>query len=85
MKNDIPTAEDFLHNYPWIPMYEEVKEVMIAFAKLHVKASLEAAANNVKTKEKRKTIRASHGSEIHTIIIVDKDSILNAYPENLIQ
>ena len=52
-----------------------VVDQMIAFAKMHVKAALESGAGKAKTK-------------IHYIvdkIIVDKDSILNAYPDSNIK
>lgn len=51
---------------------EEIKEMLIEFAKLHVKAALEAAADTTdpRTNEERD--------------FDDCDIILNAYPENLI-
>ena len=54
----------------------DLHELMIEFAQLHVKAALEAAANNAETKEE-----AFYGvDEIYYTKIVDRESILNAYP-----
>ena len=49
--------------------------MMIEFAKLHVKAALKAACNNVEV--------ICDGSEVFQAI--DDDSILNAYPSNNIK
>lgn len=50
-------------------------EKAVEFAKLHVKAALDAAAENATTKVNNES----------TSIIVDKDSIRNAYPDELIK
>lgn len=81
-KNKIPTAEDFLDNYEdeyfagavfgeFAYKKEQVVKAMIEFAKLHVKAALEEASNNVKV----------DFSE-DFLIGVNKTSILSAYPLN---
>ena len=63
------------------------QEVMIEFAKLHVKAALEAAAEKVKLKEFRiiPQDQDSVSNDMGDIYGVDKQSILNAYPEHLIK
>jgi len=55
---------------------EDVSKKMIEFAKLHVKAALEAASGKAE-------LEGDEGSDF-SYISVDKDSILNAYPlENI--
>lgn len=85
--NNIPTAEEFIKQYfdskhpvlcsirtaTGLPI-DEVKTFMTEFAKLHVKAALEAA-------DKRAENEFAENAWEN---IVDKDFILNAYPENLI-
>ena len=73
MENKIPTAEEFAwsqeEDFKTIlaeANYQEVYNLMIEFAKLHVEAALESVAEN--TKE-------WHGN--HGML---KQSILNAYP-----
>jgi len=68
--NRIPTAEEFLMSKvetrsKW------VTDIMVEFAKLHVKAALEAAADKAELNEMTMT--------------PDVKSILNAYPETLIK
>jgi hypothetical protein len=79
----IPTAEEFL-NLKGVPYREGIKNhlgnyispnELIEFAKLHVEQALKAASENAETKACWYT---DHDEE------VDKDSILNAYPLNLI-
>ena len=65
----IPTAKEFYKakcNEDRFLSSMNIEDYLIEFAKLHVKAALEAAAENVWSK-------------------VDKDSIRNAYPEELIK
>lgn len=80
----IPTAEEYAHEYFKHTLDATrntnrergeviVQEYLINFAKMHVKAALEAAVDNVDLLE-------GLGS-----IIVDDDSILNAYPEENIK
>lgn len=59
-----------------------VRAAMIAFAKLHVKAALEAAAEKAEMKPYPYNGCSECGRDDMDI---DKKSILNAYPENLIQ
>lgn len=110
-QNKIPTAEKWLLNHKQLSKHDvaeydeggylgvndnKLYEIMIEFAKLHVKASLEAAY------EKAKVVLVENCDD-HTPYWgpcvtcgrydnpmipsneVDKESILNAYPENLIQ
>ena len=83
----VPTAEDFLQDHHQISHFyddktnnmvcfsDDVQKAMIEFAKLHLKAQEEAILQNVTT------INEPHWSgEQEDDIIVDKDSILNAYP-----
>lgn len=79
----IPTAEEVLklhynmdRDEDGHPVYYEwsAKDAMIAFAKLHVEAALKEASEDVDTE-----ILCQHGYGM-----VDKNSILNAYPlENI--
>lgn len=73
--NTIPTAGEFFNKRLAAVTQEEcngkspMMQVMIEFAKLHVEAALKAATENVEyTKD-------SAGNDM-----VDKESILNAYP-----
>lgn len=89
--NKIPTAEEFIKNYVRssdgystnvVIDIEDAIEFAKEFAKLHVKAALKTAANKATvTPIDHKEI--SEGS-FRPIWGVDDDSILNAYPENLI-
>ena len=73
-ENEIPSAEDYLKNSHATGMAfnrKAIQEVMIEFAKLHVKAALEAAAEN---------------AELNEITMTpDVNSILSAYSEELIK
>ena len=70
----VPTAEEILNKH-LIPA-----NAMIEFAKLHLKAQEEAILNKAKTIE---ICYGNTGSE-YCDIIVDKKSIINAYPiENI--
>lgn len=71
--NSIPTAEEMEQSGE----YESYQQMMIAFAKAHVKAALEAAAEQAKAKENPQDYGSGE-------IWIDKKSILNAYPENKI-
>ena len=88
--NKIPTTEELFKKYKILYHFEEgspeylidkedFKTAIIEHTKLHVKAALEAAseeaiANHIESWGQRT-------GEIE----IDKDSILNAYPENLIK
>ncbi len=87
--NNIPTAEEILKQYNRHPYgctcgcewrnFVAMKE----FAKLHVKAALEAASEKAKY-DGGGTF--NNGDYLQSIpITVNKESILNAYPENLIK
>jgi len=84
----IPSAEEFLEkeNLPDSLSGGTLKYAMIEFAKMHVEAALEAAAENVGMK---KECGCKTESECYAVIccdtVIDKESILDAYPENLIQ
>ena len=100
--NKIPTAEEFLKENANDISYEEgqmfaadvTPDILIQFTKLHVKAALEAAAENAEiekrtflnsgSEEYGSFIENEHDTKKHRFVIY-KDSILNAYPENLIQ
>lgn len=90
MKNNPPTAEEFIkEGVEGCPLRdiinnlndEEIIEIMIDFAKLHVKLALEAAANNA---DLYPNSNCYGEGGYCTNTRVDKDSILNAYPlENI--
>ena len=74
----IITAEEFSENYSWTccPEKSQVLEAMIEFAKLHVTKALETASENGEVEE-----HYSNPYDQESLIhIVNKDSILNAYP-----
>lgn len=95
MSNEIPTAEEFLQNHHQISHFyndetdkmccfsDDVHKAMIEFAKLHVKAALEKAAENA-TVTPIDHEEISEGS-FRPIWGVDENSILEAYPEDLIK
>lgn len=74
--NNIPTAENFFKEYDKasIPMFPYIYQAMIAFAQLHIKAALVAAADNAELRTEN-----MGSSEFQTV--VDRNSILNAYPK----
>lgn len=91
MSNKIPTAEESIKNYVRssdgystnvVIDIEDAIEFAKEFAKLHVKAALEAAGNKA-TVTPIDHEEISEGS-FRPIWGVDDDSILNAYPLNLI-
>jgi hypothetical protein len=71
---NIPNAGDFFDKR-WMAN-STIHDIMLEFAKLHVKAALEAASN--------KATLDGVGLESSGYERVNKDSILNAYPETLI-
>lgn len=76
--NKIPTAEEFFNECEL--EYKSIEDRAIEFAKLHIKAALEAASKNAKTYIE--TYSSPHYDEWDAEI--DKNSILNAYPiENI--
>ena len=84
--NKTPTAEEFLKDKTQFGTYgnmykrEDVSKKMIEFARLHVEAALKEASEKAETDyELGNPYDANSRYEI-----VDKDSILNAYPlENI--
>lgn len=87
MENKMPTAEEFIKSTELVVKFdntqgcileEELPSLFIKFAKLHVKAALEAAF--VKIKE---DAMETYGSDVPDCW--SDSSILNAYPENLIK
>ena len=87
IENKIPSAEEFLYEkyprainagYSWILGMEPV---LIEFAKLHVKAALKAATENVEILHKN----SIEESLYHDMIVVNPDSILNSYTDKLIK
>jgi hypothetical protein len=93
--NKIPTAEEFMDR----PFGErlDTQELMIEFAKLHVKAALEAASEvHIKVEKKsqhgkyRKWQTVKEGEEVDLFNYdmqqsADVKSILNVYPLNQIK
>lgn len=79
------TAKDFLYSkYPLVKDRDELSCVipdLIEFAKIHVKAALEAAAENADMDILNKSAKNPRV----TVVTIVKDSILNAYPEDLIK
>jgi 2-polyprenyl-3-methyl-5-hydroxy-6-metoxy-1,4-benzoquinol methylase len=65
----------------YILIQNNIKQAMIEFAKYHCKSQLEAILNDVKTKN---DWEGNTGSEYYDII-VDMDSIINAYNLNNIK
>ena len=96
MKDKMITVEsisnDILESHRKTIFYDEgdldslevmIKDKLIEFAKLHVKAALKAASKNAKAYSIEGDDSAHMEGNIQTIII--KNSILNAYPEDLIK
>lgn len=78
----LPTAAEFYFQITKCHInHRDVKKAMTEFAKLHVEAALKAAAENAQTKEE--VAHFQEGS--YMMSVVDKDSILNAYPESNIE
>jgi hypothetical protein len=84
MENNLPTAEEFA----WDKIdfqttlaemnYQEVYYLMQEFAKLHVEASLKEASNKALLKDEGRYVLGDE--DWHEDLVVDKKSILNAYP-----
>ena len=94
-ENKIPSAvEVFLKHCPDLHkdtdhvIIESIYDAMVEFAKIHVKAALEAAYNNASLKEEEFEIDEQicwNSSEMGDCYVLDKNSILSAYPEELIK
>jgi hypothetical protein len=80
MENNIPTAESFYDKKDKNGLPMSFNEKMIEFAKLHVEQALKAASEKVRQIEDPYAYTGNTGSEYPADYIVDKDSILNAYP-----
>jgi hypothetical protein len=86
MEKKIPTAEEICvkkhitNEYHISP--SDCKLSMIEFAKLHVKAALEAAALSAKIIDDPNSYTGNTGSEYPPDQIVSEKSILTAYPES---
>ena len=79
----LPTAKEYIHQFQnkfKAENYRDgvVKGLMIEFAKLHVKAALEAAAGNASVKYVHNPKMSDYN---HETAVVDKESILNSYPD----
>jgi hypothetical protein len=87
MKNNIPTAEEFIRKE-----YDKsgdslesinceghhVQFMLVEFAKLHVEAALKEASNKALLKDEGRYVLGDE--DWHEDLVVDKKSILNAYP-----
>ena len=97
---NIPTAEDLLteidlelhrdgNTYSESSYYfSEIPPIMIEFAKLHVKAALEEVVNNVKLINYDDKVINDYVDDIFDKkldVHIEKESILNAYPEKNIK
>lgn len=94
MENNLITTEELFKKYRDLYNFEEgepeylididnFKNALIEFAKLHVKAALEQASENAKLVDRQEYI----GFDIGWTYIkeIDKNSILNCYPEENIK
>lgn len=80
-KSNIPTAKEILKQYSdKANRIQEVRfeEMLQEFAKLHVEAALEAVHKNGKLIDDKECFK--NCSCKHPCKILDKESILNAYP-----
>jgi len=78
MENNIPSVEEFMGDMTEMYLTSEIEaklEKVKEFTKLHVKAALETVNRNIKYE----FIPENHNS--FGKVIINKDSILNAYPE----
>jgi hypothetical protein len=89
----LPTAKEWLLNHKELSIYhleeydeggylgvneEALYKIMIEFAKLYVQEALKVASENAKTKTEEDYL-PRQGEYVYTQVI-DKDSILTAYP-----
>lgn len=86
----IPTAKDFWNNSCITNELKSPGDIMIEFARLHVKEALKAAVNNSEVRITENALietgycDTSYDDGVKTITC-DRESILNAYPEDLIK
>jgi hypothetical protein len=82
----VPTALEVFTKWGNKPYHFKITDVMIDFAQMHVKAALEEAyvhaklkvINTEESKDKKGLLEAYEcGSDV---VVLDMDSILNAYP-----
>jgi hypothetical protein len=96
MKKEIPTAEEFLGNKQFMRsdlQCETNYQLMIEFAKLHVKLALEEASKKADLNhyEEVEDWMDEHNpfnmtiDNLGNIYAINKNSILNAYPEENIK
>lgn len=89
--NEISTVNDIFNKYAELYTFEEdpseylinkedFMEALLEFAKIHVQAALEAAANNAIVK-----VHTESWGDYETSYNVDTKSILTAYPLNSIK
>ena len=69
----------------YILIQNNIKQAMIEFAKLHCKAQLKAILENAKTKTKMIPYTGVRAGGSFPVEVIDKDSIINAYPLDLIK
>lgn len=82
----IQTAEEIYKQITGCVMnHGDIKLAMIEFAKLHVKAALEAASEKARIINDPNSYCGNTGSEYPPDQIVSKYSILNAYPDELVK
>jgi hypothetical protein len=83
----IPTAEEFFEQSIQRGVnntHTNYLKTAIDFANLHCEAQQKAILKNVKIKQKKKFVQVSSGSEYYYLTVIDKKSIINAYPlENI--
>ena len=89
--NNMITAEEYINKWITKPLDgNDIENLMIEFAKLHVTEALKEASENVNLKESSSEETNTNNispfitADDNTIWIINKDSILNAYPlENI--
>lgn len=82
----IPTAKDFLEkDESGVYSPADITHTMIMFAKLHVEEALKQASEKVKTKSRSVRKGLPGYSVTYNKEVIDKKSILNAYPLNNIR
>jgi len=84
----IPTAEDFfeLHIQRGVNnTHSEYLKIAIKFAKSHCEKQAKVISEKAKTMNDPNSYCGNTGSEYPPDVVVDKDSILNAYSLDLIE